>query len=972
MSAKADGGRSVKGGKGGADTGTDPVVTPPPESLVFRGGGKVDTYELSWSNLLAGQKSYLDGGGSPRGLKGDVLKLEFTSEEWQTFIQSPDYLRLMDYINRIEMRPSDSGFPFVFTSVSLEIRNWEVFEFIVDGAPFNPKEADDDGIPNATEIDLAVLGFGDEDSNNDGIADYLQPSIAVLAWKDPENFNKGLSSDEATRGGVDQDSIVSIQIQNSDGTLESNLRLQDVQVVDTPGENAPELSWAPISFAVTPATGTSLTDIDGDREGTQIKIRIDFANPSFDEGAYVYWKYISQATINAYGSAGLEDLDGNPILTEGWYDFTAREEGGDGATFLFEGGKLVAIELIITDNAFGDIDPTADFIRDPGSFGPATVTPPPITLTVTGTDDVSEGSYAVFTVALSNASASATEISLTLSNTSPTAGAAEDDDYSSSFTAFYYDSNNAKQTLTINAGKISLPAGVTEFYVSVETEDDDEFEGSETFSLTAAITGGDSDSGTSTILDDGTGTVYDEDGEDTEGTADDDQAPAVTAAFNAPSTLWYYSQSNSGPVTYFNRLSIQDGNAETTDTYTVTLSVDGNAYFNASSGGSVTVSGTNTSTLTLTGTLADINAFIASNSIQFDPNSSGQSAPFPDRVVTVTLADSSNVTLSTSTVDVKYIDAENRTTLANAGLYDSTTKIVNWSQININANDMESLSGEKIVTSWSHGPEQQTSSSPNLTYKKGGSSISLIFTADQLDQVLTSSTYRDTLAKWATEADDAKLDASKWNAKVEKGWTTERIGLAAGPDGYVVWNQTLPTSANTHTATESGNLDYASSSSQKLLIGGTGANTLKGGSSHDILAGGAGNDTLEGNAGNDLLLGGTGNDLLKGGAGNDILAGGLGADTFVFAHYGASNVDQIVDYSFVEGDVIDVSALLTGGKTLTGDIQLVQTGEDIKIQFQSAENTWSDVAVLVGYGTGSDFDPIKIVGTGSDVATLFV
>ena len=62
-------------------------------------------------------------------------------------------------------------------------------------------------------------------------------------------------------------------------------------------------------------------------------------------------------------------------------------------------------------------------------------------------------------------------------------------------------------------------------------------------------------------------------------------------------------------------------------------------------------------------------------------------------------------------------------------------------------------------------------------------------------------------------------------------------------------------------------------------------------------------------SGSDLLLGGDGDDILIGGLGTDILSGGNGADTFRFGETGAGNVDQIVDFSFMENDVIDLDGL---------------------------------------------------------------
>jgi hypothetical protein len=63
----------------------------------------------------------------------------------------------------------------------------------------------------------------------------------------------------------------------------------------------------------------------------------------------------------------------------------------------------------------------------------------------------------------------------------------------------------------------------------------------------------------------------------------------------------------------------------------------------------------------------------------------------------------------------------------------------------------------------------------------------------------------------------------------------------------------------------------------------------------------AAND-ISGGAGNDSLTGTAGQDNVHGGAGNDTISGGAGADLFYFesALSGASNVDNILDYSVVD------------------------------------------------------------------------
>jgi Bacterial Ig-like domain len=129
--------------------------------------------------------------------------------------------------------------------------------------------------------------------------------------------------------------------------------------------------WDPVRFGVTGLAnndGTAahgLTDIDSLRNGTQVRVLIDVrASGLTTADANAYIKYVSAEAIAAMSH--LIDLDGNLITKAGWYDFTQRVPGGDGARLVVENGKIVGIELILTDNAFGDNDPAADQIYDPG------------------------------------------------------------------------------------------------------------------------------------------------------------------------------------------------------------------------------------------------------------------------------------------------------------------------------------------------------------------------------------------------------------------------------------------------------------------------------------------------------------------------------------------------------------------------------------------------------------------------------
>ncbi|WP_300557384.1 Ig-like domain-containing protein [Limnohabitans sp. Rim8] len=191
----------------------------------------------------------------------------------------------------------------------------------------------------------------------------------------------------------------------------------------------------------------------------------------------------------------------------------------------------------ITDDGTGRMDRNGDGdITDANEgTGPGAGFDDDRAITVSGLDDVSEGSNAVFKIELEAAKNGPTEISLVLSNERAT-----DNDYSTAITAYYLNNGSVVDLPVVN-GKIMLPAGITSFFVRVPTVSDSNFEGPEDFRLTATVTGGKSGSDTSTILDDGNGRIYDLLGANPSGPGDDDglkpaalpptpPAPSVPAA----------------------------------------------------------------------------------------------------------------------------------------------------------------------------------------------------------------------------------------------------------------------------------------------------------------------------------------------------------------------------------------------------------------------------------------------------------
>lgn len=89
---------------------------------------------------------------------------------------------------------------------------------------------------------------------------------------------------------------------------------------------------------------------------------------------------------------------------------------------------------------------------------------------------------------------------------------------------------------------------------------------------------------------------------------------------------------------------------------------------------------------------------------------------------------------------------------------------------------------------------------------------------------------------------------------------------------------------------------------------------------------------IQGRGGADTIIGSAGNDVISGGTGIDSLSGGLGADNFLFARGETgktiANGDSILDFSSIEGDRIDLSAIDANSANGTGDDAFTFIGTD--------------------------------------------
>ncbi len=248
---------------------------------------------------------------------------------------------------------------------------------------------DRDGISGTSESTLATLVAGnDGDLNGDGKQDSLQNAVSTLAWRRRSDFLTG--ANPSTVNQTARESIITMVVNSassSDSTLgglttnvEDLAQFYDITVEDNlPSPRDTDFGirnqpWDVLNFTVESLTGTNFDDLDLTRDGVQIKVTIDTSTANIilgPNGLNKYIKHVSQATIDNYQEAGLPlvNLDGTTVTTAGWYDYTQRVAGGDGAKFydFNNDGKLDAIVLTFTDNAFGDDNPVSNIVVDPGT-----------------------------------------------------------------------------------------------------------------------------------------------------------------------------------------------------------------------------------------------------------------------------------------------------------------------------------------------------------------------------------------------------------------------------------------------------------------------------------------------------------------------------------------------------------------------------------------------------------------------------
>ncbi|WP_165614667.1 cadherin-like domain-containing protein, partial [Sinorhizobium alkalisoli] len=343
--------------------------------------------------------------------------------------------------------------------------------------------------------------------------------------------------------------------------------------------------------------------------------------------------------------------------------------------------------------------------------------------------------------------------------------------------------------------------------------------------------------------------IADGHGGSTAGAASLDITPVNDAPVN---TLPASQTADSNTATAISGVSVAD--VDSTNV-TTTLSVS-HGKLTVGTGGGVTVSNNGTNTVTVSGTLAQVNAALAALSYLSNTNYSGADT------LTVITSDGSLGDTDTVTITVNRppnLAPATPTFAFNPGAVDRD-------------DGKQLLSGTLLGTFAAVDPDGDP-----VTYSLAGSTIQGL-TLNPASGALTLS---DNLAG----VDQTFYVVATDSAGNQSTSTTVRLWIGTPGANPITFND------NSETIIAFG-LDQRDTIT---ITGGTGNDILVGGGGNDTLSGGGGNDWLIGGAGNDTIDGGTGNDLLDGGAGNNILTGGAGNDTFFFQKL-ASTTNHVTDF----------------------------------------------------------------------------
>ncbi|MDA0153232.1 retention module-containing protein [Vibrio sp. Makdt] len=353
------------------------------------------------------------------------------------------------------------------------------------------------------------------------------------------------------------------------------------------------------------------------------------------------------------------------------------------------------------------------------------------------------------------------------------------------------------------------------------------------------------------------------------------------------------------------------------DLMTVTLTVDyGTLSVSLPAGTSLTVNGDNSGSVTLVGTLSDLNALIdtptSPNGVYLDASL----APTNNIGLEVTAKDSGNPSgIAIETAPVVYNIAVTPVANAPSLTIDPASNYVR----NITASQSVSNSGVPLVGIIA----ALTDVTEELTLH-----ISDVPAGAQITSDVGSVT---------------DLGGGVWMATADAIESLQVVGLSQTPGSYTLKVEAVSEELdNNDTATSAAidlNVNIVSNAVDINLASETDDVQLLAGANATDLTAGSGNDRLEGGAGDDTLIGGDGNDTLIGGGGSDILTGGDGMDSFVWLNIEDGVEDTITDFNLAEGDQIDLREVLPELKDANVNMATLLQHVDAKLEGNDVELT---------------------------------
>ncbi|WP_080765035.1 Calx-beta domain-containing protein [Vibrio owensii] len=466
---------------------------------------------------------------------------------------------------------------------------------IVDNGSGPGPEPDDDR-PVVASITDATVSEGDPATLDVTLSNSSTTDTVVSMTLADGTADGGVDYTETSVTITYADNSTQVVAVNPDGTFDVTVPANDTSYSVTVNTTSDNVFEGPETFTLsgststqnTPAQGTGTIVDDGSGPG-----------PEPDDDRPVVAS-ISSTTVNEGDPATLDVTLSNPSTTETVVSMTLADGTADGGvdytdtsvtiTYADNSTQVVAVNpdgtfdvnvpandttYSVTVNTTGDdvfegpetftlsgststqntpAQGTGTIVDDGSGPGPEPDDDRPL-VTAISSVTVNEGDPATLDVSLSNPSTTETVVSMMLADGTADGGV----DYTDTSVTITY-TDNSTQVVAVNPDgtfDVTVPANDTSYSVTVNTIDDDVFEGPETFTLSGSTSTQNTPAqGTGTIVDDGSGP----------GPEPDDDRPVVASISNA-------TVNEGEPAT----LDVTMSNPSTTDTVVSMTLADGTA-----------------------------------------------------------------------------------------------------------------------------------------------------------------------------------------------------------------------------------------------------------------------------------------------------------------------------------------------------------------------------------------------------------